>query len=476
MSFTLDATATQAGWVHLEAVVNDEVVWPHPHQVESGSDFDPEDVLSWLTDAWPYLLLEQSWPVTFHRDQEPRSITGLLRAAEERWENADTDYDQEAEAAALDRFLYSHDLRQMKHGAGLGACFVLRQHHGLRIETHGQVYEDLDFGTFVKQLSGLGTLAARLLRKRTDQAAVRLLERWKAREQIDPLDAASYMTGLPRLEIEALPDLVTDFTEALGNRKLSEIANDNTGPIPAAARASGVLGPAGLAEILRRIKAVPNGDMAGIETKRRQLRRQLRDIPRPLDQGIRAASLVRQWFEATDDTYVDLHDMSARLGIQVRRSEIPDSRLDGIAVVGPQHGPAIVLNTNTRRQGAGRDDLERSLRFTWAHEIGHLLLDHGEWAALIDATRQRVPRSVESRANAFATYLLLPHGAASRAWDGAGSPVDWPGIMQVLNELTVRFMLPRINASRQLAREIPPERRKLLDPVLRTNIENFDGR
>ncbi len=476
MNFGFEATETGPGLISLTAVVDEDGVWPHPNQAEEqGSIFDPEDVLSWLADAWPALLLEQSWPIAFAPDQEPRSLTGLLRAAEERWEEADAQ-EAEAEAVRVDAFLYAHDLSQMKHGAGLGSCLLLRQQSRLRVETHGRIFEGIDFSKFSAQLTSLASLAEQILSRRADHAAGRLIQRWRAREQIEPLTAASFISGLPRSEIESTPGLSRDFTEALGGRTLGDIANDNSSPIPAAARASGSLGPAGVADILSYIKALPNGDPTGMEAMRRSLRRVVRDTDHPTDQGIKAARIVRETIGIGHDEPVDLPDLSDRLGVHVSEDRMADSRLDGIAVIGPRHGPAILLNLNTRRQGSGQDDLKRSLQFTWAHEIGHLLLDHGEWAALVDATRQRVPRSVETRANAFATYLLLRHGVAVRAWESKDAPLDWERLEPLLNDLTGTFMLPRIVVSRQLSREVPPERRKLLEPVFRRHIENFDGR
>jgi IrrE N-terminal-like domain len=478
MNFKLEATETGPGLISLLALVDEEGIWPHPHRADQSSTFDAEDVLSWLADAWPALLLEQSWPIAFAPDQEPRSLTGLLRAAEERWANFGEADAQEAEveSARVDAFLYAHDLSQMKHGAGLSPCLILRQQSRLRIETHGRIYEDIDFKKFSAQLVTVASLAEKILSRHSDPIAVRSIERWKAREKIEPIAAASFISGLPRPEIEALPDLSLDFIEALGGRKLSDIANDNSSPVPAAARASGSLGPAGLADILQRIKALPDGDTTGIEAKRRDLRRLIRNVEHPTDQGIRAAGFVRTWLDIGDDEPIDLDDLSRRLAVDVSRDEMADSQLDGIAIIGPRHGPAIMLNLNTRRKGAGQDDLKRSLHFTWAHEIGHLLLDHAEWAALVDPARQRVPRSVETRANAFATYLLLPQGVASRAWESEGSPLDWEGLEPLLNNLTGTFTLPRIVVSRQLSREVPHERRKRLEPVFKQHIENFDGR
>lgn len=478
MTFVFDIDATEAGEVRLAAVIDDEVIWPHPGEGDGSSDFDPEDVLAYLADAWPSLLLAQSWPIRFEADQEPRSITGLLRAAEDRWQqfSASEISEVEIEGDLLDEFLYHHDLSQMRHGAGLNSCFILRQQNRVRIETNREVYDEVRFGDFTDELTRLGSFAAELLQPRAGLGSVkRVIERWQSRDQVDAIAAAALISGLPRAEIEASNDLQALFVRGMARRSLSAIANDNGNPEYAAARTSGALGPGSVADVLRRLRALPDGKTGKLAAVRRLVGRDLRGIERPLDQGIRAANIIRDWLNQPDDGRLDLEDLSRRLAIYVELQSIPDNRLDGIAIVGPRHGPAILLNRDIRRQGSGAADLERALRFTWSHEIGHLVLDQNEWPALIDAARQRIPREVEVRANAFAAYLLLKPDVAYRWWEQYGSPLAWAQLEPVLNEITGNFGLPRIAASRQLARGAPTERRKHLEAVIRAHIANFDG-
>jgi Zn-dependent peptidase ImmA (M78 family) len=299
--------------------------------------------------------------------------------------------------------------------------------------------------------------------------------RWSDRDRIDPVEAIVFVSGIAHEDWMAHPDLIEEVRQDFDSRPLRIIANDDT-PLQAAARSSGALGIAGVAEVWRHIQGLPDGNPASLADLRYGVRRDLRDLRTPLDQGIRAAAVVRRRLNIPDEKPIDLDAISSYLGIWVERRSIADTRLDGIATRGPRHGPAILLNTETRRRGAGPDDLERSLRFTWAHEIGHILLDSDEWPTMVDATRQRVPRSTETRANAFATYLLLPQGCARRAWENVGNPCEWRDLEPLLNTITQDFGLPRIAASRQLAREVPPEARDDIETAFRHNVENFDGR
>ncbi len=465
MKFSFDLEKTADGFLRVALDIDGEVAWPHPDQDEGSSDFDPEDVVSYLTDAWPSLLLAQSWPIDFEEKQQPHSMTGLLRAAENRWAQpgAVSLTEIRSEEILLDAFLYNHDLSQMKHGASLKSCFVLRQHTNVQLETNGRMYEDIPFVTFASEINKLYSLAVELLQERTDSAAIRVIKRGENREQIDPITAAALLSGLPRHDIEGSDSLQKNLVSAVANRTLSDIANDNNSPIYAAARSAGILGPASLAEILWCIRSMTSGNTVELNKLRRLVRGHLRGTTlAPRDQGIRAANYVRDWLRLSDDDPVDSKALSDKLLIHVVRQALSDERLDGIATCGPAHGPSIVLNSNTRRRGAGGEDLERSLRFTWLHEVGHLILDRDEWPALIDAAKQRVPRSVETRANAFAAHLLLPMRTAYRLWDEIGAPLDWEKLEPFLNRLASNFGLPRIAASRQVMRGAPQERQGFL--------------
>ncbi len=479
MKLSFDLDSAPDGQVRMAIVIDDEVIWPHPRKDNGYTEFDPEDIISYLADAWQALLLAQSWPIAFDANQEPRSITGLQRAAEERWDQlSGADEEQvQSEHSSLSEFLYHHDLSQMKFGAGLQSCYALRQQGRLRIEACNKIFDRVLFADFVKELTKLGNYAVDVLKNRDNgkDAAKRIIARWEERERFEPIAVAALIAGVPRIVVETSPELQNELVSELSTRNFMDIANDNANPVYAAARSSGALGPGSLTEVLRRIRAIPSGDASRLRCLRGQIRDNLRDINQPRDQGIRAASFIRELLGQQDNVSVDLDALSNRIGARIERVDIPDGRLDGIASNSPEHGPAILLNSKTRRQGAGPDDLERSLRFTWAHEIGHLLLDEEDWPALVDAVRQRVPRVIETRANAFAAYLLLPVRVAYCWWEEDASPLDWDKLQQFLNKLTSTFGLPRIVASRQLARGAPPERRMKLESIFRANIERYGG-
>ncbi len=478
MTLAFDFERTAKGDIHLAILDDQDVLWPHPAQHDGAADFDPEDVLSYLADAWPSLLLSQTWPAIFAPDQEPRSITGLMRAADDRWEQmaADEQAQVEGEVNAIDAFLYQHDLSSMKHGAGLPSMFVLRQGSRLRVEAGGRILQEQDFRVFQRGLERLGATACDMLALRDHPSAQILITRWAGRDRADPLLIASYMTGIPRAELVTVPGLGATLVEGLADKKITAIANDNRTPLYAAARCSGGLGPRGMFAALQALRSIPHGDVTNLQRLRRKITAHVRGVAGPLDQGIRAADIVRSVMAQQPGAAVDLAALSKSLDITVDRPVNLDPQIDGLASIGPRHGPAILLNTRTERRGSKDGDLERSLRFTWAHELGHLLMDGEEWPALIDAALQRIPREVEVRANAFGAYLLLPPAVAFERIDATAPTMDWASLEPLLNQICTEYGVPRILASRQAVRGAPPERSAVFAQIFRAHIPNFDRR
>ncbi|MBF0250875.1 MAG: ImmA/IrrE family metallo-endopeptidase [Alphaproteobacteria bacterium] len=460
--------------LRLAVLVDGEAVWPHPGIGDEASDFDAEDIMSYLVDAWPSLLLTQTFPIPFDARQMPRSLTGLMGAAEARWDNFGVNDRRkvENEQSRLDAFLYAHDLSQMKFGAGLEPFYVLRSGPRMRIETFNRFVEGVAFTEFVAAMEGLGDKAARLL-----GANHSLVIRWHKRDFVDPETVLAFIGGLPQANGTTAAAEMAPLKRLVADRMLSEIANDNRQPILAAARGAGALGVTSLCAVTKAVRKLRSGDGTPLATFRVQhVHPHLRDIINPTDQGIRVANEVRTWLSLSGKDVVDLAHLSKKLLIEVYRVKIHETRLDGLAVTAGDHGPSVLLNTKTSRHGNGPGDLERSLNFTWAHEIGHLLMDDPEeWPVLVDtlSDTQRLPRMVETRANAFATYLLLPVSTAQQRWEEADKPQDWPNLEKLLNTLAEMYKLPRIVVARQVRRGLPEDNGNRVQDIFLQNIPGF---
>ena len=111
-----------------------------------------------------------------------------------------------------------------------------------------------------------------------------------------------------------------------------------------------------------------------------------------------------------DDSVVDIDAVLERLGVSVVERDLSDVSIRGIALVGSQHRPGILVNS---RHSA--NDRPSGRRFTLAHELCHLVFDGFTGAQLAIASGPWAPRDVERRANAFAAMFLMPHQLVRRA-------------------------------------------------------------
>jgi Zn-dependent peptidase ImmA (M78 family) len=108
--------------------------------------------------------------------------------------------------------------------------------------------------------------------------------------------------------------------------------------------------------------------------------------------------------------WIDIDRLYQELGIRVEDIALHDTDIRAVAIAGPHHLPATLINVThaTTQWSAGR-------RFTLAHELCHILFDRGYDAKLALASGPWAPRDLERRANAFAAMLLMPPQLISRA-------------------------------------------------------------
>ena len=139
---------------------------------------------------------------------------------------------------------------------------------------------------------------------------------------------------------------------------------------------------------------------------------------RPFDQGYDLARWYREKVLHVNDT--DAVQPEAHLGslnIKIDRIRLNDRNLEAVCVWGPNHGPAVFLNSRGRYSSgdAGR-------RATLAHELCHILIDRDGALSFAEALGGWTPRNVEARARAFAAELLIPKQVAGTEFQRGRSP------------------------------------------------------
>ncbi len=141
----------------------------------------------------------------------------------------------------------------------------------------------------------------------------------------------------------------------------------------------------------------------------------LRGTAEPVSQGSRIAGAARRSLDLGSAPLTGCSLLAERLKIALVMRPLPEFSLDGFSYSCSDHGDCMFINTAASR--------ERQ-RFTFAHELGHVLMDVGHTGTVVRRTRTPAAPTetafIEKRANAFAACLLMPSDGLLQALEGIG--------------------------------------------------------
>lgn len=100
---------------------------------------------------------------------------------------------------------------------------------------------------------------------------------------------------------------------------------------------------------------------------------------------------------------VDIDKTIEKMGIDIASIELQDKATTGVAIVRAQGGSTVLINENNERNATAQ-----GRRFTMAHELCHILIDHELGRPLALASGPWTSPKIEQRANAFAAMFLMP--------------------------------------------------------------------
>jgi Zn-dependent peptidase ImmA (M78 family) len=266
----------------------------------------------------------------------------------------------------------------------------------------------VDFERAIKVLEQLGNL---LYERLTDDRPVTIATEWPKRNEIEPIEALSLASGKPTPTV--LRHLAQRLT-VLGKKfDLASLTYSTPEIVVAARMAPTYLSDFEIVRLLKAIDEVPAGTTSELLYEASSAAvKWLDDNFQPkwkdFDEGYAIANWVRRYFDVNDNALFDVESLFGKWSISIINREL-EPRLDAIAVWGPSHGPAVIINTNGMhsRSSGGR-------RATLAHEFCHMLLDRKLALPLVEVLGGRVARKIEARARAFAAELLLPRSVARR--------------------------------------------------------------
>jgi Zn-dependent peptidase ImmA (M78 family) len=160
--------------------------------------------------------------------------------------------------------------------------------------------------------------------------------------------------------------------------------------------------------------------------------------------------------------------ISGTTDVDVRVLDFAIRSLDALAVWGPKHGPAVLLNKTSNRIPATIGNIWRSgaLRVTAAHELCHLLLDSKHTLSAVDVLGGRMPLRIEQRAKAFAAGFLLPSQEAADLWKAEGNPLDALSLYKLIKKLCRRHNVTESVAAWQLQHGASADNWEELDRAL----------
>ena len=405
--------------------------WPVHGEQEASIEIQIDDLLAYLTEFWKPLILRQVYPI----DVSPSRPSDLRRKAEDRWAEIPPEI-VEDEDDAVSRFEEAHDLARAFAGIyGLPPFWIFRSCDQFALETSGVVWR-APFADVRAALATAGDWICERLRQADEQRWEAAIKAWQERSAGDAPSLLAWSTGLDRT---LATTLINDGTLD-APRDFEDAANDND-ELRIAARMAGALPPDQIRKIIaiaRQFDRHVSGPLGELSRTTLQHITERFDRARPFEQGEAAARFVREQLNLTDRR-VEVFEIAAFLGIDVRHAPTEPTTLAGLAIWGNRFGPGVFLNEASRRiLGQGKHEVTESFgaRVTLAHELCHLLIDGAHALSAVEVLKARMPPGVEQRAKSFAGEFLLPTQSAAQHWQKAARPTNREGLEALVKELT----------------------------------------
>jgi Zn-dependent peptidase ImmA (M78 family)/DNA-binding XRE family transcriptional regulator len=112
-----------------------------------------------------------------------------------------------------------------------------------------------------------------------------------------------------------------------------------------------------------------------------------------------AARTLRAKLSLDDKPIPKLRDILENEGFRIFELSIPNEEISGFSYWHNKYGPCVLINAD---EPIGRRN------FTLAHELAHLLFNHGSSVCFISSGAIKGMGNIEYKANQFAVELLLP--------------------------------------------------------------------
>jgi hypothetical protein len=364
----------------IKLVVDGIPVWPVKGEDTSDFEWFADELLAHLTECWKPLNLRQSYPIAV----EPERPSHLFTEAEKRWSKLPSAA-VEIEEREVGAFEDVHNLANAFGGIkGLLPLWFLRERDMMIVDTQ-ELLLRVPLRDAIDALISVGnTIAARL--KKSDAAKwAKLLNAWQRRDQGDTtlllaLSIGRSKNSAAELIAERILEPPISFDDAVNDNDELRIAARVAGPMPLSQIKIVITKVRGVrATLAPRLQEITTRAMSFLETD------ELRDA-RPHVQGNELAIWLRRTLNLSAQKYIDPERiLEKQFGVSVFAIDFGIGPLDAIAVWGPKHGPAVLLNKTGNRVGRATNIWrDGAARVTAAHELCHLLLDSRHTLSAVD--------------------------------------------------------------------------------------------
>lgn len=390
-----------SGWLRAILMLDGEPYWAA--DTASGFDWTWIDLLAYLAEHWPALMLEDGWPLPLSHVANPAE---LMRHAEERWQDLPAERIDEEEARLL-AFMERHNLAAAFNGAYLPLLLWCRAGKTLWLATEDDSARRVDFASVRGQLEDIGNQLAKAFGQSTHPHIRAILSAWNRRAETLSGQFLAYRSGLSGERLEPLRAQI-DVSRLCAHDDPVE----SDPPALAAARMSRfVLATDQLGVLIRRLQGLPRmhslvfAELAPLALRQVDACAALA----PWQQGYDLAAWLRGQLALAPEAGADPEALLRGEGVIIETLEFDTSHLDAIACWGSVQ-PTVLLNGHSRARPAHH----HGRRSTLAHELAHLLVDRERALPVAEVLGGEVDLEAEKRANAFAAEWLLPRAWAAR--------------------------------------------------------------
>jgi hypothetical protein len=457
-----NAEARRVTTAGLSVRIGSRTIWPVDGADDISLEIQADDLLSYLTEFWKPLILRQTYPIATQPDRP-----SLLRSeAEKRWASAPEET-IEREDALVTAFEEAHDFSHCFAGLfDLPSLWLVRQGDRMLVETRSAL-RSVVFSEAQAALREVGDEIASHLKAAEADRWSDLIRAWQSRDQGDPAVLLAWATSLDRQVAQSFAN--EGVLEA--PHSVAEAANDND-ELRMAARMASALPQEQIRQIIGLVQGFDKCEARPLDELGAGVRGYIAESfanRRPFEQGEAAANFVRARLNLLNEEQVDVFAAVERLGVSLRPQSVEPSTLLALAVWGPRHGPAVLLNELAMHYPPEVEFRKNWLaRVTLAHELCHLLLDQEHTLTAVEVLHSRMPLDIERRARAFAGEFLLPGNVAAELWQKARSPGSLAELDKFVGELCRDFGVTKNVAAWKLEHglhKIDVDLRVLLDAV-----------